>query len=267
MNRIIACLIAVASLSLLVCSPDSQVRRGTAAFLRGQYAEALAYYQQAEERATDPGLVAFNKAVTLYRLGQYQEAELHFVRCREDAAGLRRARVLFGLGNTLLRWSAGRDVRLLDQAITCYSELLSDHCPDSLETHARHNLELARMLRCEAAMSGVQQREGEHDSNNSGRPASRSQEKTGRDSDADPTGTAAEQLPGMAESETTVSTEHSPPPGQGNLPVLPDTEELVDLTRDDAARLLRRETERIAQDRRKHREKLLITPSRIVKDW
>src|SRR5205823_9101099 len=70
------------------------LRSGNDAFERGAFDEAVEWYTKAEDGATDPGRVAANKAAALYRLGRYREAELHYVRGLEDAAGPRRARLL-----------------------------------------------------------------------------------------------------------------------------------------------------------------------------
>ena len=50
-------------------SIDDLIRRGNAAFEAKDYLGAVRLYEQAEVHATDPGLVAFNKAAALYRLG------------------------------------------------------------------------------------------------------------------------------------------------------------------------------------------------------
>ena len=44
------------------------IRQGNAAFARDELETALSLYEKAETDATDPGLVAFNKAAVLYRL-------------------------------------------------------------------------------------------------------------------------------------------------------------------------------------------------------
>src|SRR5205085_3914789 len=120
-------------------APDELTRRGNAA-LGDDPAAALGWYNRAEERTTDPGLVAFNEAVALYRLGRYREAELHFRRCREDATGERLARLLAGLGNCLVRRSRGSDANLLDQAIGSYEACLAQADLDpSLADDVRHN--------------------------------------------------------------------------------------------------------------------------------
>src|SRR5262249_45410188 len=48
--------------------PDALLRAGHAAFARGDLAAAAALYEQAEQRTTDPGLVAFGLAAVRLRL-------------------------------------------------------------------------------------------------------------------------------------------------------------------------------------------------------
>src|SRR5262245_43565913 len=88
------------ALTLVSAAPgpdvEDLVRQGNEAFAQKDYAAAVKFYEQAEERTPDPGLVAFNKAAALFRLERYREAELSYQRCLEDgeAPETRRARAL-----------------------------------------------------------------------------------------------------------------------------------------------------------------------------
>src|SRR5262249_22202407 len=127
--------------------PYELIRRGNAAYAEGRYEAALALYEQAGSRITDPGLAAFDQAAAHYQLEQYREAERHYRYCLEDAAGPRRARALFGLGNSLLRQRSLRGAEALEQAIGAYAECLRQEDLDAeLTDGARHNLELAKLL-------------------------------------------------------------------------------------------------------------------------
>src|SRR5258708_5871173 len=85
---------------------ESLLRQGNAAFARGDYAEAARLYEEAETRATDPGLVAFNLASAKYHLAvtgeggatALSEAE-RLYRCCLARTDPRRPRALYGLGN------------------------------------------------------------------------------------------------------------------------------------------------------------------------
>src|SRR5438128_6709369 len=99
---------------------EDLVRRGNTAFAGADFATAIDFYSRAEESVTDPGLVAFNKAAALYHLGRYREAELYYRYGRDEATGLRRARLLYSLGNCLLQQAQDRDTRRLKEAMSFY---------------------------------------------------------------------------------------------------------------------------------------------------
>src|SRR5436305_129302 len=140
-------LLVLAAVALVSATPDPEaldlVRQGNQAFARGHYNEAAALYRQAEERTTDPGLVAFNNAAALYKQGEYAEAENHYWLSLGDAgpaiegrlkrypnrdlpgalrkrAGDRLAPVLYNLGNCLLKRSDGSNPDLLEQAVVVF---------------------------------------------------------------------------------------------------------------------------------------------------
>lgn len=146
-------------LVLIAAAPASRVedlvRRGNDAFEAGQYAEAVLLYEQAEQAATDPGLVAYNKAAAFYRQAVtatasqrrnfFHRAEQHFRCAAEEAGTPRRLRACFGLANSILQGRAD-DAAALRQAIACYRECLA--APDveeAVAVNARHNLEVAKL--------------------------------------------------------------------------------------------------------------------------
>ena len=100
-------------------TPDDFVRQGNAAFERQDYQAAVDLYARAEERTTDPGLVAFNKATACYRVGRFAEAAAGYRRCLEDeqAPPERRARAFYDLGNALVKQSGDASAALLAQAV------------------------------------------------------------------------------------------------------------------------------------------------------
>src|SRR5262249_14680861 len=137
------------------------------AFARGDYGLAVDLYGHAEERTIDPGLVAFNEATALYQLGHYREAELHYLRCQEDAAGPRLARLLYNLGNCVLKQRRPSPLRLR-QAIRHYEECLRQESTDAeLAADARHNLEVARLLLQKARASQEGRNPAEEEQGNS----------------------------------------------------------------------------------------------------
>jgi tetratricopeptide (TPR) repeat protein len=265
-----------AGLALLAAAehPDDLVRQGNAAFARGEFAKALDLYTRAEECTTDPGLIAFDKAATLYQLGRYRDAELHYRRCREDATGLRRARLLYGLANCLVEQAQGNDAILLDQAIGLYEDCLHDADTDAaLAADARHNLELTRLLRLQVNPSREGRNPPDSERNPDAPPTDRKGPEAQQGDDADPAArkqaSAGELAPGEKGDPRAkpTPTDQQPPPGKGNLPPLPDEDELTALAPEDAQEHLRRATQRIARDQQEHRQRSASAPSRTTLDW
>lgn len=160
-RRRIGICMAAACCSLLAASDaEDWVREGNAAFVRGEYQQALECYERGEDTSLDPGLVAFNKAAVYYQQEIFFEAEANYRRCLEDASGARRVQALYGLANALVqqsRFLKGKPaVKLLLEAAKYYEEcLMSESGLESAEggsacqqtfAHARHNLEVSQRL-------------------------------------------------------------------------------------------------------------------------
>jgi tetratricopeptide (TPR) repeat protein len=270
--------LAVLALATLAAAPpvapDELVRLGNAAFGRGDYALAVDFYGRAEERTLDPGLVAFNEATALYQLGRYREAELHYLRSREDATGLRRARLLYNLGNSVLKQGRQHSSRRLREAIASYEECLQQNGIDAeLAADARHNLELARLLlqKAKSREEGKNSAEEEQGNNNPQADERTDVKPGGDDSSAvapDPAGKvgpAAEQ-PGNRNTAQ-AKTNEQPPPGQGNLPPIPDEDDLAAMTPVDAAEHLKKAAARIQQERREYRQRPVAAAPANMPDW
>jgi tetratricopeptide (TPR) repeat protein len=238
---------------------DDALKRGNEAFARKDFAEAVRAYAAAEERIADPGQVAFNKATALYHLGQYREAELHYRRALEDAstAGARRPYGLYNLGNCLLQQAGGRDVVRLRAATGCFEQSLEAlPAGDELAGDVRHNLELARLLLAQARAASPDQADSEDDNQTAPRPeepppAPGAEDGTGsqqqRPMGPGPTG---ERRPGgLEQGPAPVPTNDTPPPGAGNLPVLPDSDRPQHLSDEEVSAYLQKAAERIRRDR------------------
>src|SRR5579871_2493758 len=253
---------------------EEWIRRGNQAFAGADFAAAAEFYSRAEESAADPGLVAFNQAATFYRLGRYREAELFYRYGREDATGLRLARLLYGLGNCLLQQAQDRDARRLKEAIQLYELCMQQEAGDgALVADARHNLELARLLWLKARARkdrGEQDNpergsddEPPNDPNDPGR-----RDNFGRTGMLDPRGRPESLAGAQADAGTSsAGSEQSPPAGKGNLPTLPDTDELQPLSTDDAAEHLRQVTARLQREREEHLHQSVPAISSNTKDW
>ncbi len=136
-------------LVLLGAAPQDEVedwvRQGNEAFAREDFDAAIQFYERAAVLSTDPGQVAFNEGAAYYRLGDYRQSEQHFRQALEDATGLRRARALYNLGNSLVRRAGPRDVEVLREAVGCYEACLREGNADpDLIVDARDNLKVAR---------------------------------------------------------------------------------------------------------------------------
>jgi tetratricopeptide (TPR) repeat protein len=266
-NAILLAITAAALNAAPAADPDDLLRRATSAYDRGDFAAALDLCTRAEERSHDPGLVAYDKAAALYRLGHYRDAELHFRRCLDDAAGARRAGACYNLGNCLVQLAQGRDTKALTEAVRWYEQCLQRPDVDAdLRASAEYNLEVAKLFLIEAQ-----------------------KKKEGRDSDAGengndpgamkpgPTQPGADDLntkpqPGTMGSDEQpgqqpLPTDQPPPPGVGNLPPIPDRDETVALSPEDALRYLQQAADRIQQERRAHERQTIKGPARGVKDW
>src|SRR5438874_10480686 len=131
--------------------PDDLVRQGNDALGRKQYPEALSLYDRAEERATDPGLVAFNEGVALYQKGDFAEAEAHFRLARQDATGRRQVCATYNLAVSIVQAPGETDAAKLAEAVRLFESCLRHEDADEILTaNARHNLELTKMLWAQA---------------------------------------------------------------------------------------------------------------------
>jgi Ca-activated chloride channel family protein len=253
--------------------PLDRVRQGNVAFERGDYLEALRQYDRAEERSTDPGLLAFNEGTALYQLGRYREAELHFRRCAEDARGERQARLFYNLANCLVQQARPTDVQRLQDAVNLYGRCLeAGACPPELAENARHNLELARLL-----LARAKSRPDASDADTTEPPNEPLPRESSRDDrPALPDATAAvpnaagrpEMVAGTPEQANSGAVKaDQPSPGRGNLGPLPDDDELTPLAPEDAETHLQQAAARIQRERRDYRQRPLPVPAPHVLDW
>ncbi len=146
-------------LLLMGAALEEWVRKGNAAFERGDYETAVAFYELAEGRIGDPGLAAFNKAAALYQLRDYARASEQYAAALEDAGGVRRVKALYGLGNAQVQ--LGRDafgtqaLEPLALAVRHYQDCLREEaqlepkdreiCRETFD-HARANLQVAEAI-------------------------------------------------------------------------------------------------------------------------
>lgn len=243
------------------------IRSGNDAFHRAEFIEALRFYQQTEERITDPGLAAFNKAVAFYRLEEYREAELHFRRSVEQAKPKRRAKSYYGLGSALLMQGKDVDAAALGQAIAAFRLCRRDAGADKgLRAKAAHNLELARLLLLKALKNNPQQSPPNNGENGNG---NKNGKKPGN-GNGDPTKHGQNPSNGKGKNKGKLGGKTGVKsvriPGAGRLPTIPDDEVLQALSPEDVRRLLQNAVERI--QRQKQQDWRAQEPaSAPVKDW
>jgi len=257
---------------------EALLRRGAEAFHAGDVPAAIACFEQAQRRATDPRLVAFNLATAFYhqaRSGQASAlpaAEVAYRCCleRDDA---RRPQALFGLGNCLLlRGASGRlDSSALRAAIDRYTECLREAGDDErLRADARYNQERARLLLAQAPQAAANapdqsaneegNKEDPQDPLLSGeRPGPGGAGPQGADRGARAASAAREQAGDGAEGK--------PSAGRGALPPVPDRSDAAPLAAPDAAAHLDRANKRIHDDLVSHRRGRARPAAPGVRDW
>ncbi len=252
---------------------DSLVRRGNAAYANGDYQAAVDLFSQAEEYTTDPGLVAFNEAAALYRLGRYADAEAHYLRSRGDATGARLARVLFDLGNTVLQLARDQDIKGIKRAIGYYEECLRQEVAGpELREDATFNLQLAKELLARArAAKGSQDPDESPDGSDRSRDDQANQGAGGMDlqpgvPNRRGQARAVDRRPGDPQ-RLPGSSSQEPPPGQGDLPPIQDQDELVKMSPEETARYLEQVAARVLRERREHRRQSRQPTARNVMDW
>jgi tetratricopeptide (TPR) repeat protein len=278
-SRLLIVGVSLAALALAGAAPqdgDDPLRQANAAFARGEYVEALALYEKAEERAADPGLVAFNKGATLYRLGRWREAQLCYLRCLEDqeAPPARRAKGLYDLGNCLLREGAeSQSAKTLALAIEFYRACLGDAAGDDLHGQARHNLELARLLWLKARANPSQDRDPREDTPESPRKEPEGQKETGpedgSEEDGKPAGKHQTALQQALQNRQKAQELEQLLAGKGNPRALPDSDQLHPQDSDDAAAQLEQAAQRILREQIERRERDAVRRGTHpnVKDW
>lgn len=252
--------------------PTDLVQRGNDALEAKQPEVALRLYEAAEERAADPGLVAFNEGVAFWTKGEFREAEVRFLRALDDrdAPPSRRARAFYNRGVCLLQ--RGSDTATYRAAIGCFDRALElkDAAP-GIEPDARHNLELAKVLWARArttektppkASDPPPETETQPDSE----PSTSDPGTTG-DGGGTNQGSRAQPVgPEATRGQNPLETDQRSP-GAGNMLVRLDKENPQPLTPDDARRHLERIAERLRADRRNNLQLLARPEPPHVRDW
>ncbi len=132
-------------------SARSLVKKGNEAFEKGNYQEALAFYEAAGEQEPESPAVWFNKGDALYKQGRFAEAADAYEQAAilSDDAWLQ-ARSKFNRGNAEFRRALGeaqadpgRAAETLKRSIRDWRDALR---ADPGLDDARHNIEVARVF-------------------------------------------------------------------------------------------------------------------------
>jgi len=263
-----------------VVDPEELVRQGNAAFAAQDYEQALQHYAQAEKTTQNPGLVAFNQGTALYRLGRFREAQLHFLRCVDEADAARRPVILYNLGNAILQQAtAGNDLALFREAVETLTRCAAQPGIDpDLRLSARHNLELAKLLWLQARIARGNDKEPEPgntpDPQPPPMPKTPELEKTQDGSDPEPGSNPKpafekdnrKTVQEKKDDQKPIPTDERAP-GTGKVPPPVDMRDLHAMTPEDATTNLERAAERIRQERAAYRLRAAPVPARGVPDW
>ncbi len=257
---------------------ETVLREAGAAYWNHDYARAADLYEQAEDWATDPGMVALNRAAAKYRLALMDgsledllEAE-RLYHCCTGADDPRRPQALYGQGICLLLKSGDRDLAAVRSAIDYFAQCLHEAKPnESLAADARYNLERARLLalQIQVAKQGPEEPPPGGDTPPDVRSPDRTPGMQGPFSDpngdrADPRAGSGLRKPDAKQSPRSTD---ATSPGKGTLPPVADQADPTPLSPQDAAEHLEQAAQRITKEHMIHRQRSARPPAPGVRDW
>jgi tetratricopeptide (TPR) repeat protein len=258
----------VSSWSISSVDPCPEIAEGNTAFANATYELALAKYRLAEERATDPGLVAFNEGATLYRLRRYREAAAHFFYSRENAPPARLAESLYNNGNALAQEAGTTSLELMTAAIAAYQECLRQPTRDvKLAANARYNLQIVEARRLKAKSTHEHGTDNEKDqASHTPHNGATSEARTKRFEDADAGETEQRRADGTAEG-LEKKTENRTLAGAGHLPLIREQGADSKLSREETLAYLAKIVERVQSEKHEHVSHQNASSPRAGKDW
>jgi tetratricopeptide (TPR) repeat protein len=239
----------------------ANLRLAQARYQLGDYSTALALYEQAETASADPGNAAYHQAACLYKLGRFSEAADRCLRVLDDAEAPqeRKARAWFLRGNAMVAASQRRPS--LEEAMEAYRQCLALAQGDLLRD-ARQNLDLAAALWTQAPPEVAPEQPPPNVPDPLSKKKTDGKDATETKSDAKPGGTDGQKTDGKEPASQDPNRKRVP----GALQVLPEQDELVPLTIEDAEGHLDQLIRRIALERRTHLHATdRVDPKR--KDW
>ena len=199
--------------------------------------------------------VLYNEANALHMLGRYPEAlEKYHKSASEDTA--QTGRMLYNRANTLVKMGK------LQEAVESYLQSLA-YLPD--DEDARHNLELA--LRALEEQKQQQQQQNQQDQKND-QEKDQDQQNQQQDSQGqqDQQQKNEQQQP-QPQDSTQMKPEPSPQDSSSARPEMPDSVRMIELSKEDALRLLKLLEEQEKELQKEKRKAAFIRASRSGKDW
>jgi Ca-activated chloride channel family protein len=232
-----------------------RVKSGNQYYKAGEYQKSLVLYQEAlgdsTKAAENAEGVFYNEANALHMLGRYPEAlEKYHESVSDDTT--QTGRMLYNRANTLVKLGK------LPEAVESYLQSLA-YLPD--DEDARHNLELA--LRALEEQKQQQQQNQQQDQKND-QQKDQQQENQGQ-KDQQQKNDKGEQ-PQQPDS-TQIQPQPSPQDSASARPELPDSVQMVELSKEDALRLLKLLEEQEKELQKEKRKAAFIRASRSGKDW
>jgi tetratricopeptide (TPR) repeat protein len=262
--------------------PDDLIRQGNKAIEKDEYEAALQLYLDAEERGTDPGLIAFNKAAAYWHLGEFRMAENHYRMALDDQAAPteRRVKAFYNLGNCLVKQAKEGDYGLLREAIRYYEYCLDLATDEEILKKAKHNLELAKLLwnqaRASSANPPTPNSNEPSDTPRQPKPKNKPDSKKENDTLKNDDGKDPKKetdpkkvVKGNEKVEPTndPNKTDTPQPGPGRVPVIPDNDKLSDLDATDVKNALDAAEYRLNEIRKRLRGYAATPEKPSGKDW
>src|SRR5262249_42419220 len=159
---------------------------------------------------------------------------IHYLLCRADADGERLSRVLYDLGNAVLKQAGDNDADLLRRAIGFYEECLrQENANPELLDNTQHNLKLARELLQKAKLTKKEDNPREAgkippEQENPG--VENNASRTGAGSGIEDPGVGGQQGSPQQPGDSQSAAARQPRGGIGNLPPIPDADQMIPLS-------------------------------------
>jgi Ca-activated chloride channel family protein len=236
-----------------------RVKSGNQYYKAGEYQKSLVLYQEALGDSTKPAEnadgVFYNEANAFHMLGRYPEALEKYHESQSDDT-TQTGRMLYNRANTLVKMGK------LPEAVESYLQSLA-YLPD--DEDARHNLELA--LRALDEQKQQQQNQQQDQKNDQQKDQQKEQQKDNQgQNDQQQKNDKGEQQPQQPDS-TRMQPQPSPQDSMPARPELPDSVQMMELSKEDALRLLKLLEEQEKELQKERRKAAFIRASRSGKDW